>query len=355
MAANQTEGQNDALAAWKNRKKKKRSGNAIPVLEVGQPARLSYGQQRLWLLDQLYPDQHLYHYAHQYSIQGALDIERLTESFNMIAERHKVLLSSYQLQEDGSQVQVQQEGPVPTYVRDLSDESAEDIENRLTREIDQYAKAPFDLSGEPLVRLHVFRCSNEWHEVLLVMHHIIGDAWSLGIINQEWSSVYQSLTARQTPDLGTLKFQYRDYAHWQRKQSVKQADLDYWKAKLADDIPILDLPKKAGAKKSKQGATIKSILPIAQKEALAQVAKAEGTTMYVLMLAIYKVLLSKYTQQATVMVGSPFANRDTPDLEKLVGFFNETIVLKTEVAANLSFKDYLSSVKEVTQECISYF
>lgn len=351
MASDSAKAQNDALAAWKNRKKKA-AGNSIEVLPLGQKAPLSYGQQRLWLLDQLYPEQPLYHYAHLYKISGKLDTELFEKSFLRLAERHAVLRSNY-VTEGESQFQFNQDRPLSIQHFDYTELAEEKRAEIVSSRIKELSAAPFDLAKDCLLRLYFFKCAEDYYRVLVVMHHIIGDAWSMDIINRELAELYQSERAGREPRLEPLKFQYKDYAEWQRKQTIKQSDLDFWQQELSGELPVLDLPKKAtGA--TRRGKTLKLMLPEEVRQQLIELAREHDTTMFVLTMAIYKLLLSHYSLQNEVIVGSPFSNRDTPDLEKLIGFFNETLVVKTAPDQGQLFTNYLAKVKQATLEAFSH-
>lgn len=342
-----------ALDEWLSRKKKTQTKKGIAPIPEGGPALLSHGQERLWLLDQLYPDKALYNYAHRYRFTGALDIDRLIQAFQHLAKRHQVILSNYELGENATIQRVVQSA-LPVSHTDLSNFTTEQQKDSLVSQRSILVTKPFNLADEALLRLHVFKLNEECFEVLVVLHHILGDAWSMGIINQEVSEIYQALSAQREITLEPLKIQYKDYAYWQRQQSVKESDLSYWKNNLSGELPVFNLPKQSHNGGNFQGKVFKKLVDSTLSAALNELAKKHSTTMYVLMLTAYKLLLSRYSQQTDIVVGSPFSNRDTPQLEKLIGFFNETLVLRTAVDDTLVFGKLVERVKQTTLDALSH-
>jgi amino acid adenylation domain-containing protein len=354
MAEDSGKAQNSALDAWLKRKKKNPATKGITPIPEGESAPLSYGQERLWLLEQLYPDQNLYHYAQRYRLKGKVSMEALTDSFQKLARKHKILRSYYQQGEAHAAQATEQ--PLSVTHFDFSEVPDQQQAKQVEDNISKLVKIPFKLEEGGLFRLYTFRLSESGFELLIVMHHIIGDAWSMGLINEEAGGIYTLLQSGGGPsEEAALKIQYEDYAYWQRKKPVKEADLAYWKEQLSGELPVLSLPKTANLSAgSFEGRSFKKLLGTGLNNQLRQLASSQGTTMYVLMLAAFKVLLSKYSQQDDVIVGSPFSNRDTPELEKLIGFFNETLVLRTRIDNVGSFTSLVSQVRELTIDALAH-
>lgn len=353
MNAGSGKDQNSALEAWLSRKKTKKPAPGISPKPINEASVLSYGQERLWLLEQLYPDQNLYHYAHRYRIEGALNLDALIAAFQLLAERHEVIKSRYQVI-DGVSVQVTGTEPLPVEYIDLRKRAEKDQEVNLRSKTKAFCSVPFNLEDDVLFRIYCFRLSEQSFEILIVLHHIIGDAWSMSIINQELRVLYEAQITNRHHRLPELQIQYKDFAWWHRKQPVRQRDLDFWKKKLSGELPVLNLPFKRQSASDFSGGTYKAALPPELKEQLTTLAQQQGVTMFALMLAGFKLLLSKYTDQTDILVGSPFSNRDQKSLEKLVGFFNETLVLRTEVAPELTFAGLINQVKDTTLEALSH-
>lgn len=343
-----------ALDEWLKRKKKATQQKGIEPLPQGQPALLSHGQERLWLLDQLYPEQALYNYAHKYQLKGTFKPEHFVSAFQKLAQRHQIILSNYEVNGDDT-VQRVAHKEIPISYQDLSHLAPEAQQAELDKQESLQITQSFDLSQDPLLRLYIFKRGEQYFEILVILHHIIGDAWSMGIINRELSEIYQSLTQGRVPALTPLKIQYQDFAYWQRQQPLKEADLTYWKEQLSGELPTLNLPKITQAKDSGfTGGVYKKKLTAELRQQLNELAKKHETTMYVLMLTAYKILLSRYSHQADIVVGSPFSNRDRPELENIIGFFNETLVLRTEVDSALSLGGILARVKQTTMDALSH-
>ena len=345
--------QNAALEAWLSRKKKKPTQKSLAPKPVEAPAVLSHGQERLWLLEQLYPDQGLYNYAHRYHIQGLTNLAPLNSAFQKLAARHQIIGSNYKV-EEATTIQAPRQEPIQITAFDLRDLNEDEQSARLASEIERLCNLPFDLEQDALFRVYTFQLDDGTYEMLTVLHHIIGDAWSMAIIHEELGELYKAELENRPHELPELAIQYADFAWWQRKQAIKEADLDYWKEKLKGELPQLRLPKKQGAGTGFSGKVHKHLLPEEIRQELTLLARQQGATMYATLLACYKLFLSKYCDQTDVIVGSPFSNRDQKALEKLIGFFNETLVLRTEVKPDESFIDLLEKVKDNSLEALAH-
>ncbi len=344
------------LDLWLARKKKKKIAPGIPKMPEGLPIPLSRGQQRLWLLQQLYLDNPFYQYAHAYRFKGALNIDALLGSFQMVAQRHTVLRTNFFESEGGIVQKVNTEANIPTEIIDLQHltikKQAEEIEN-ITHE---KASQTFDLEKDSLLRVTVLILSDKDYYVLLSMHHIVGDRWSLQVLNEELASTYRELSSGENCNIIPLKIQYTDYAYWQKSQAEKSTDLDYWKQHLAGELPILAMPTDFSRPITPTFKGVSTTKNFSSKlsNALKSLAKEQNTTPFVLLLAAYKILLHRYTGQQDLVVGTPFTNRDKLALEKLIGFFNETLVLRADLSNNPVFTDFLEQVKETTTNAFTH-
>lgn len=343
-----------ALDQWLKRKREKVVQNDIISKPKDKAAVLSHGQERLWLMDQLYPESHIYNHAHQYSIKGGVKIDLLANAIQRIANRHRIILTNYE-SVDGKLIQVQKHQQLTIEQFDLSNLSESERNLEIHTRQQALIHLPFDLSIDQLLRVYVFKFSGQEYKVLLVMHHILGDAWSVEVVNQELTQIYSALNQGHEPLLESLKYQYSDFAYWQRTQGIKASDLAFWKQNLSGDLPILSLPKESSnTANSFEGRAYRKPLSAPLTTKLKELAKEMNTTMYVLLLTAYKVLLLKYTRQTDIIVGSPFSNRDTKDLEKLIGFFNETLALRTKIDDQLSFSQLVNQIKESTLNALSH-
>ena len=315
------------------------------------PLPLSFAQQRLWFLDELEPGSAFYNMTFAANLNGALRVDVLERSLAQVVARHEILRTSFKTIE-GTPVQViAPELPVSLQVRDLRELSADDrvaVANRLA---DEEAQRPFDLTQAPLLRASVLRVGETEHILLLTMHHIVSDYWSIGLLIQEISALYAAFSAGLPSPLPELRIQYADFAHWQQasfKGSVLEQQLSYWKSMLGS-LGVLELPldRPRPAIQSFRGSRQYSILPRELTESLKQLSRREQVTLFMTLFAAFQVLLYRYTGQDDISVGTPIANRNRPEIEKLIGFFANTLVLRTNLAGAPSFRELLKRVREV--------
>lgn len=354
MATGNSKKQPSALDQWLKRAKKPAATTTIEPMPEGAEAPLSYGQERLWLLQQLYPNAALYNYTQHYTLRGAVDLELLVKAFQLVGQRHEILRTNYVADAEKTVQRVAQaELPATTYP------TLELPENErlpfFEQQLQQLKTTRFSLENDALFALHLFPISENHTEVLLVLHHIVGDAWSLGIINSEVGKTYQALQAGEAPTLAPLRIQYRDFAHHQQQKGVPEKHLSYWKQQLSGELPVLNLPRDTQAQTEPfVGRTTSVLLDAALMAALKELANAQGATMFALLLAAWHVVLYKHTGQREVLTGSPFSNRDTPELEKLVGFFNETLVLRGTLQPTQPFTELLATTTQTVMDAMAH-
>jgi amino acid adenylation domain-containing protein len=327
-----------------------------PPLAAGSRERelpLSYAQQRLWFLDQLEPGSAAYNIPKAIRLSGKLDLSALERALNEIVRRHEVLRTGF-VAVQGEPVQViAAEARVPLPVVDLSDLPAEEREAQATGEAAAEAQTPFDLGAGPLLRVKLLRLAEEEHVVLFTMHHIVSDGWSTGILVREVAALYEAYIEGRESPLEELAIQYADYAVWQREWlqgEVLEQQLNYWRKQLGGTLPVLQLPtdRPRPAVQSHHGKQITFSLSAELTTELKKLSRAEGVTLFMLLLAIFKVLLSRYSGQSEVVVGTPIAGRNRLETEGLIGLFVNTLVLRTSIGRDLSFRDLLARVREVT-------
>ncbi len=319
-------------------------GVAAPVVPVPRdlPLPLSFAQQRLWFLAQLEPDSVEYNTPMVLPWQGALDVDVLSEALARLVARHEVLRTRLVVGEDGEPYQAIDPPPVhvPVPVVDASGEAGPEAL------IAADARVPFDLATGPLLRASVVRISPEEHLVVLVMHHVIGDEWSSRIIRDELAALYEG---RTLPDLAV---QYADFAVWQREWlsgAVLDRQLEYWRDRLTG-APVLELPadRPRPAVRSSAGAVIEFSVPASVAEGLRALSRTAGVSMFMTLLSAFTVVLSRYSGQDDVVVGTPIAGRNRAEIEGLVGFFINNLVLRTDVSGDPTFAELLSRVREQT-------
>ena len=307
-------------------------------------APLSFPQQRLWFLDQLEPGSPLYNVHSAVRLQGQLNIAALEQSFDFIVRRHETLHTTFQLH-NGQPVQVI--SPQHSLVVEHADLNASAVNTALEEE----ALRPFDLAAGPLLRVKLLRLGADDHVLSLTMHHIVSDGWSMGVLIAELVSLYEVFSRGESPSLPELPIQYADFARWQHdwlKGDVLLTQLDYWKKQL-DNVATLQLPadRPRPLIRSHRGSRQTLTLPPDLSHALVKLAKAESVTLFTLLLAAWQTLLSRYTGQTDIAVGTPMANRNRFETEALIGFFVNTLVLRTDVSGNPTFRELLERVFSV--------
>ncbi len=300
---------------------------------------VSFAQQRLWFLDRYYEGETpMYNIAEALALTGALDVDRLAAAFSLIAARHEALRTSFRELASGP-VQVIRNPGAPT----LQIEPAQDLQRQLLAEAGQ----PFDLSTGPLVRATLYRVDSNRHVLLIVMHHIVSDMWSFGVLYREVRAAYNGEA------LDPLVIQYADFAQWQREWlSGDRLDREvaYWRRQLAGAPPLLELPADHSrpATQTFHAGNHGFMFNAKQTEVLKRFSSAEGATLFMTLLGGFQLLLARYTGVTDICVGAPIANRTRAETEKLIGFFANTLVLRTDVSGTPSFRELLRRVREVT-------
>ncbi|HEX8146261.1 MAG TPA: condensation domain-containing protein, partial [Pyrinomonadaceae bacterium] len=313
---------------------------------------LSFAQQRLWFLEQLEPGTPLYNVPAGVRLRGPLDVEALSRALSEVVRRHEALRTTF-AEADGRPAQVIAEaGDFALPLEDLSGLSAEAREGEAARLLSEEARRPFDLRRGPLLRARLLRLSGQEHVVVLVMHHIISDGWSSGVLVGELSALYAAFSRGEGSPLAGLPVQYADYAVWQREHLAGETldgQLSYWRERLAG-VPILELPteRPRTAARTHAGATHSFKVPDAVGQRLKELSLREDVTLFMTMLAAFNVLLYRYSNQEDIAVGTPIAGRRLPELEGLIGFFVNTLVLRTDLSGDPSFRELLGRVREVT-------
>jgi natural product biosynthesis luciferase-like monooxygenase protein/amino acid adenylation domain-containing protein/FkbM family methyltransferase len=321
-----------------------------PVARTGALP-LSFAQQRLWFIQQLDPASTAYNMVGLTRLEGELDVGALRSALDALVERHEVLRTVFSLV-DGNPVQrVLPAAPVALETDDLGevDPSAWDAETERRARAEQ--ARPFDLAAGPLLRVRLLRLAPDRHVLLLVMHHVISDGWSRGVMVREISALYTAFATGEPPALPPLAVQYADYAVWQRERmqgAVLEDQLAWWTRRLEGAPPALALPTDhpRPAMLSFAGRTHRFRLPDEGADALRALAREEGATTYMVLLAAFNTLLARYTGQDDLVVGTPVANRGRGETEALVGFFVNTLALRTDLSGDPSFRQVLARVRE---------
>jgi amino acid adenylation domain-containing protein len=312
---------------------------------------LSFAQERLWFLDQLTPGDASYNMPLAMQLLGVLDIEALRSAFVEVVRRHETLRTTFTLV-DGKPMQVIHESidlPLPVSSLASLPEGARLATARKEAAIE--AAKPFDLEQGPLFRARLLELEPAQHVLLLTMHHIVSDGWSMGILQREVTVLYDTFRRGKASPLRDLPVQYADFAAWQRswlEGAVLEQQLGYWKEALRGAPPSLDLPADRPRPQlpSHRGGNRGFVLPAELAEGLSALAKKHNVTLFMLLLAAFDVLLHRYTGQGDIVVGSPIAGRTAAQTEGMIGFFVNTLVLRARFADDVSFGDLLAAVRE---------
>ena len=336
-------------------------GDAIVPRNRTTELPLSFAQARLWFLDQLTPDNPFYNVPLALHLVGDLNVAALEASLNDITRRHETLRTCFPAVGGQPSQQIVEDLTLSLSVVDLHATLAaqgpkasgpQNLQDLARQFAATAAQTPFDLTQVPLLRVHLLRLAPREHVLVIVMHHIISDAWSGEVFNRELTALYQAFVQGQVLPLGPLPIQYADFALWQRQgqqQQLAQTHLAYWQQQLAD-VSALQLPTDftRPAVQSFRGATAQLHLPLSLKADLERLSQQRGTTLFMTLLAAFKVLLHRYTQQTDIVVGSPIANRNRSEIEPLIGFFVNSLVLRTQIDPEISFLQALDRVRDVT-------
>ncbi|HEX6292022.1 MAG TPA: condensation domain-containing protein, partial [Herpetosiphonaceae bacterium] len=316
---------------------------------------LSFAQQRLWFFDQLQPDSAAYNIHTTVALDGQLDIATLERSFTALVARHESLRTTFAQGihgDEGAPVQViAPPAPLPLPIHNLQTLPADQRLAEAHRIATAESQRPFDLAAGPLLRVLLLRLDPQAHVLLLTLHHIIADGWSIGILIRELAALY---TAGGNPAvLPPLPIQYADYAIWQRdwlQGKVLEQQIDYWRAQLQGAPALLTLPtdRPRPAVQRFQGAQQTFIIPLELHAALVRLSQQEGVTLFMTLLAAWQVLLARYSGQNDIVVGTPIAGRTRIETEGLIGFFVNTLALRARLDGNPGFRALLRQVRETT-------
>jgi amino acid adenylation domain-containing protein len=334
---------------------------APPLVAVSHAGKLplSFAQQRLWFLDQLETGNSFYNVSRALRLRGALNREALSKALSEIVRRHESLRTSFD-SENGTPFQrIAECESIPLPLLEMTASTLADREAEAEALASERVKQPFDLTRDPLLRASVFRIDDDDHVLLLTMHHIAGDGWSLGIMSHELSVLYESF-ANETPSpLSALPIQYADYAVWQREWlqgEVLERLVSYWKDRLAGAPTVLELPtdKPRPPVQTFRGAYESLTLSADLTKGLKQLSRDASATLFMTCLAAYQLLLSRYSGQQDFIVGTDVANRNRVETEGLIGFFTNLLPLRAKLSEDLKFSDLLRQVRETTLDAYAH-
>ena len=319
----------------------------------GTPVPMSFAQELLWLLEQANPGMHGYNVPRTARLRGPLDVGALERALTDIAARHEVLRSTFDSVDGDLQQVVGEPKPVTLQVFDLRTKDEETREEKAVALVRELSRRPFDLTKDSQLRSTLVRLGDDDNVLLLESHHVASDAWSRNILLRELAALYEAYAAGRAPALPPVPLQYGDFAIWQRKLlEGKRLDelLGYWRTQLRDAPTTLDIPtdRPRAATPSFDGDARSRMLPLALLEKLRELGKANETTLFMTLLAAFDVLLARYSGQDDIVVGSPIAGRAHEGTEGIIGYFANTLVLRTRVGDDPTFTELLKRVRETT-------
>ncbi|MFC5743664.1 condensation domain-containing protein, partial [Dyella tabacisoli] len=335
--------------------------SAPPIWPVDRdaPLPLSFAQTRLWFLDQYESRRELYNIPAAVRLTGQLKVDALARTLNEIVRRHEALRTSFAMVGDAPVQVIAPASPLALEIVDLGGLPAVEREAQARVHLQDEANKPFDLATGPLIRFSLIRLADNEHVLLLTIHHIVSDGWSMGIVVREVAALYQAFMQGLPSPLSELPIQYVDFAHWQRQWlsgDVLEQQLGYWKRQLADSTSLLMLPtdRPRPSLLTHNGAMLPFAVPAALVSDLQALGRQTQSTLFMTLSAAFNVLLARYSGQSDICIGTPIANRNRTEIEPLIGFFVNTLVLRTEVNLSLGFTELLKQVRTNTLDAYAH-
>ena len=315
-------------------------------------APLSFAQKRLFFIDQMYPGNPAYNLPTAVRMRGALDVAILKQSLDDVIRHHESLRTTFEIVNNEPIQIIGGSLDLPVPVIDLTIIEESEREAQAHRLAIEEGKRPFDLAQGPLLRLTLIKMGEQDHVALVTMHHIISDAWSMGLFVREIAAAYEAFSAGLVSPLSEPKLQYADFAVWQQEWLESEAfaeQLSYWKNRLSGATAVRELPTDHPRPpvQTFDGAKQYLSLPNDLAVPLEALSRAEGVTVFMTLLAVFTELLHLYTQQEDILIGSPVDNRNRVELESIIGFFVSTQVLRTDLSGDPTFRELMSQVREV--------
>ncbi|HEX7333555.1 MAG TPA: amino acid adenylation domain-containing protein [Pyrinomonadaceae bacterium] len=331
----------------------------LPRVRTSNHAPLSFAQQRLWLVLQLDPENVAYNVPEALVFKGPINVAALEKSFTEIVRRHEALRTTFQVISGEPRQVIHEPQPMTLEVIDLRHLPRPERDARAKQLIDEAAAQLLDLVRGPLMRVKLLKLEDDEHILLSTLHHIIYDGWSRGVLLGELTELYQAFNNGESSPLPELPIQYADFAMWQRdwlNGETLEKQLSYWRNKLSGALPILELPtdRLRPAIQSHQGASELLELPETLGFKLKDFSSDKGVTLFMTLLAAFKVLLHRYTGQTDICVGMPIANRNRAETESIIGFFVNNLVFRSDLNGNPTFESFLAQVKEETLNAFAH-
>jgi amino acid adenylation domain-containing protein len=344
---------------FENKVKKTKVSSITTVARGDEGLPLSFAQHRIWFLDKLDPNSSAYHILAAHRLSGRLDATALEQSFNQVIQRHEVLRTKFIVVDHEPRQVIDPALNIPLTVFDLSKLPKPEKNKEVAQHVSQLQHQPFDLSKDALIRTSLLCLGQEEHVLVVVVHHIVSDAWSMNILFRELSQYYDAYSTGETASLPELPIQYADFAAWQRnwlQGEVLQSQITYWKQQLSESPSFLSLPSDnpRPAVQTFRGGQYSLELPKDVSKALQVLSRQENTTLFMILLTAFKLLIYRHTRQDGVVIGTPIANRNRIETEGLIGFFISTLVLYTPFKENFTFRELLAHEREIVLGAYDY-
>ncbi|MBS9387785.1 MAG: amino acid adenylation domain-containing protein [Dolichospermum sp. WA123] len=346
--------------------KKQQQTPLLKPVSREKPLPLSFAQQRLWFIDQLEGENSVYNVPFFWQISGILNINALEKAILEIIHRHEILRTSFSIVNESPIQIIHTQPELKIEILDWRQVAEKDKFSKAKHLATAELKQPYDLAKAPLLRVKLLQLADacgersyQSHLLLLVIHHIVCDGWSMDIFRKELFTLYTTFCNGESSSLPSLSLQYADFAHWQRSYLQGEnlnKQLNYWQQQLAEINPLLELPtdyQRPSVQSFKGRSEFLEIdLNLTQK--LKRLSQESGTTLFMTLLAVFALLLSRYSNQNDIVVGSAIANRNRQEIETLIGFFVNTLALRTNLQGNPSFRELLQRVKQVTLDAYDH-
>ncbi|MFX3681347.1 MAG: amino acid adenylation domain-containing protein [bacterium] len=349
------------LAGHIEAQRRDQTAAAPPLIATARPTALplSFAQERLWFLNQLEPGNPFYNMPAALELSGKFDLPAARRVVQALTARHESLRTVFRAADGHPTQVVLPDGEIPVTLEDLSLSPPETRDSLVQRAIATEARRPFDLAQGPLLRVVILRLQDDHHILLMTMHHIVSDGWSMGVLTREMGEFYASFTGAESVLPAPLQLHYADYAIWQRRWltgTVFDTQLTYWKEQLADTPPVLTLPgdRPRPATQSYRGGSHTFKLDAELTAGLTALSRATGATLFMILEAAFAVLLGRMSRQQDVLIGTPIANRHRAEVEPLIGFFVNTLVLRNDLSGEPSFRDLIERTRNTALDAYAH-
>ncbi|MCA9918598.1 MAG: amino acid adenylation domain-containing protein, partial [Anaerolineales bacterium] len=320
--------------------------------------RVSYPQQRLWFLEQLEPGKSAFNISLTVTLNGRLHLDALQQSLNQLVARHESLRTTFRDEHGVSMQVIQPQAQLPLEMTDLQHLPEAEREAEALRLTEESAGEPFNLSTGPLIRARLYRVNNTLHYFIISVHHIISDGWSEGVMQRELTELYTAAVQNRSAELPELAIQYADFSEWQHTWLASEeaaGQLAYWEKQLAGMPPALEMPADfpRPTEPSGYGNELRMVMPTKLMQAMKEFSREHGVTPFMTMLAAFETVLYRQTGQDDIVIGTSIANRTLTEIEPIIGFFLNTLLLRTDLSGNPTFTDLLKRVRQTTLDAFA--